>query len=119
MRLLEMESPGHTHVKGIEVMTKMRIAAADGTRDGHASAVSWAIAGQRSPRSAGACGERIVRGDRRVQLVAVLDLASQGVARDVGQAAVAKSGNVEILGNAGGPSPDGGHHQLPRDFHNS
>src|SRR5215468_9142489 len=98
MWFLKMECPGHAHVKRIEVVAKMRIAAAHGARDSHACSVSWSIAREWSGSSA-ACqtrGQRIVGCNSGVQGVSIRNLAPQGVARNVGEPAVAKSGDIKI-----------------------
>src|SRR5690348_10733397 len=109
MWFLEMKSPGHPHVKRIEVMAKMRIAAANGARDRDACAVSGSVARKRSGgrTACQAGGQRIVSRDSCVQ----------GISGNVGKPAVAKARDVEILRNAGSPSPDGREVKLPGYFH--
>src|SRR5215472_11410590 len=121
MWFLEMECPAQAHVKRIEVMAKMRVAAADGAGDSRTCAVSRSVAREWSGSSAAGQtrGQRIVGRDSCIQSVSVRDLTPQGVARNVGEPAVAKSGDIKILGDAGSPGPDGRDVQLPGDFHDS
>src|SRR5229473_697865 len=109
MRFLEMKGSCDPRIKRIETVAKMdfRVHLKRTCSCGIQELPLVARERAGSASALEASGQRVVGDDGGVQRGAVLNLASQGVARNVGEPAVAKQRDIKILRNAGGQAPDG------------